>query len=173
MILNVVIIISLSIFIWVLLPTAWGAPYIPSSFRAIKRALQLLDLKPNHTIVDLGAGDGRVVILAAQLYNSQCIGVEIDPIRCNIANMLISLIGLENNAYISRDNLYNFDLSNVDIVTMYLLPDTIQHLKEKLKFQLRAGARVVTFKFYVPDWIPTFVDEEMSIWVYEIDKNRR
>ncbi|MEL6579716.1 MAG: hypothetical protein AAFQ14_08190, partial [Cyanobacteria bacterium J06621_12] len=93
-----VILISFSIFMWFLLPTLWGAPYIPSALTDCRRMLQLVNPQPNQTLVDLGAGDGRIIILGSLLYGAKCEGVEIDPIRCNFVDLLISVFRLRNKA---------------------------------------------------------------------------
>ncbi|MDZ7968528.1 MAG: class I SAM-dependent methyltransferase [Nostoc sp. DedSLP03] len=172
MILYVVILISLTIFLWIFLPTAWGAPYIPSDIRKINGVLKWLELKSDEVVVDLGAGDGRVIILASLLYGSKSIGVEIDSIRYILAKFLILLLGLKGKATVIKGDLYNFDLHNADVVMFYLLPESIQRLRPKLESQLRSGSKIVSFQFPIPSWISVFVDEEKKIFVYEIDDNR-
>ncbi|MEH2422590.1 MAG: hypothetical protein V7K48_17230 [Nostoc sp.] len=172
MILYVVILISLTIFLWIFIATAWGAPYIPSNIRTINKVLKWLELKSDQVVVDLGAGDGRVIVLASLLYGSKSIGVEIDSIRYVLAKFLILLLGLKGKATVIKGNLYNFDLSNVDIVMFSLLPASIQRLQPKLESQLPSGSKIVSFQFPIPSWTSAFVDEEKRIFVYEIDDNR-
>lgn len=162
---------SFLIFMWVLLPTLWGAPYIPSAFNDVKRMLQLIDLQPNQILVDLGAGDGRIIILGALLYKAKCEGIEIDLIRYKFVEILISVLGLKNQSCIKWGDLYDYDLSKADIVTMYLLPDAIEKLKDHLLTQLHSGTKVVSFKFPIPGWNPTYIDDQSTIFVYEINKN--
>ena len=167
-----VICISLLIFLWICVPTAWGAPYFPSDIKTITRALKYLDLKPDGVVVDLGAGDGRVLILASRLYGSKSIGVEMDPIRQIVAKFLILLFGLKDKAIVLGGDLYDFDLSNADVVMFYLLPKFVQHLKPKLQSELPSGSKIVSFKFPILNWKSAFVDKEKKIFVYDIDNNR-
>lgn len=168
----IVILVSLALFLWIFWPAFLGAPYIPLPLSCVKRMLNLIDLQPNQTIVDLGAGDGRIVIMAALLSQAQCIGVEIDPIRQKIANLIISILGLKSRANVKWWDLYDYDISNADLITMYLLQNTIQRLKKKFSLQFKPGARVVSFRFIIPGWQPALIDENMGIFVYEFEENQ-
>lgn len=156
---------------WVVFPTLWGAPYFPSSFSTVKLALSSLDLQPGHILIDLGAGDGRIIILSSLLYSSQSVGVEIDPIRQVTANFLISLLSISNKAHIKRENLYDTDLSSADAVTFYLLPDSIRCLQAKLESELKHGCKVISFRFPLIGWYPIYIGAKRKFFVYEIVKD--
>jgi SAM-dependent methyltransferase len=155
---------------WIYLPLMWGAPWIPARMSVVKRMLQLADVQPGQKVIDLGAGDGRLVIAAAHAFKAQAVGVEIDPVRCLIANLLITLRGLRDKACVHWGNLYDFDLSDADVVTLYLWPSTNRRLTTKLASQLRPGAKVVAHHFSMLNWIPTAVDTQKRVFVYEIGK---
>ena len=155
---------------WIYLPLMWGAPWIPARMSVVKRMLQLADVQPGQKVIDLGAGEGRIVIAAAHAFKAQAVGVEIDPVRCLIANLLIALRGLRSKAHVHWGNMYSFDLSDADVVTLYLWPSTNRRLTTKLASQLRPGAKVVTHHFSMLNWIPTAVDTKKRIFVYEIGK---
>jgi len=155
---------------WVYLPLLWGAPWVGTSRRVVGKMLRMADLKPGQTVVDLGAGDGRIVIAAARSFGAQAVGVEIDPLRCLLANMLIALRGLRGRARVRWGNMFDFDLSDADVVTLYLWPSTNQRLARKLRDELRPGARVVSHHFSVANWIFADVDQRDRVFVYEIGK---
>jgi hypothetical protein len=150
------------------LPTLWGAPWAPTSLSTVDRMLRLADLGPGQTVVDLGAGDGRVVIRAARQFGAYALGVEIDPLRCAIANAIIWMLGQHDRARVVWGDMFAHDLSQADVVTLYLLPGTNQRIQSYLCKSLRPGTRVVSHAFSVPEWTPVFTDEQRRLFVYEI-----
>jgi predicted RNA methylase len=119
-------------------------------------------------VVDLGAGDGRVVVIAAKKFGARAVGVEIDPIGCVFANGLIRLSGLAGRARVLHRDMFTFDVTGADVVVVYLLQGTNQRLKERLQKQLRDGARVVSHSFSMSGWAPIAIDDRKGIFVYEI-----
>jgi SAM-dependent methyltransferase len=162
--------VSLVVLAWVYLPAFWGAPWVPSSLGTVRTMLHLAGVRPGQKVVDLGAGDGRIVILAALLFKARAVGVEIDPVRCLIANALIRVLGLSSRARIHQGDLFGFDLSDADVVTLFLLQGTNHSLQTRLAGQLRPGARVASHKFTMTDWAPVAVDERKRVFVYEVGK---
>lgn len=164
------IVLGIAVFVLVsaYLSTFWGAPWAPTSLRTVDRMLRLADVKPGQVVVDLGAGDGRIVILAARRFRALAIGVEIDPLRCAMANVLTRLFGVRHRAWIVHANMFEFDLAKADVVTLYLLQGTNQRLKPYLTEQLRPGTRVVSHCFSFSGWTPVAIDERRQIFVYEI-----
>jgi hypothetical protein len=151
-----------------LVSTLWGAPWVPTSIRTVKKMLTMADLKPGEKLVDLGAGDGRIVIVAARTYRAHAVGVEIDPLRCLFANTLIRLLSLREHAHVYYADMFDFDLADADVVSMYLLQDTNQRLKTRLAEQLQPGARVISRTFSISDWTPVAIDDERGLFLYEI-----
>lgn len=168
LIIQVVIGISLFMAAWSYLPVIWGAPWVPSSLGTVKKMLEMAEVKPGQKVVDLGAGDGRIVIAAASLFGARAVGVEIDPLRCLIANMVIHLLGLQSRAHVYHANMVGFDLSDADVVTMYLLQGTNQKMKAWVSEQMRPGAKVVSHSFSMEGWIPAVLDDSRDIFLYEI-----
>lgn len=160
--------VCVPLLVWIYLPFFWGAPWVPSPSRAIKRMLQMAELQPGQTLVDLGAGDGRIVTIAARTFKANAVGVEIDPIRCWMADLRILLMGVRGRARVHRGDMYAFDLTQADVVTMFLLQGTNQRLRGHLEQQLRPGAKVVSRSFSMDGWTPIAVDEERRIFVYEM-----
>lgn len=151
-----------------LVSTLWGAPWVPSSLRTVRKMLDMAQLQPGEKLVDLGAGDGRIVILAARSYRARAEGVEIDPMRWLFANTLIRILGLRDRARVQLGNMFEFNFSDADVVTMYLLQSTNQRLKAHLAEQLQPGARVVSHSFSISEWTPIALDDDSDIFVYEI-----
>jgi precorrin-6B methylase 2 len=154
--------------LWTYLSTLWGAPWARTSLEKVDRMLQLADVQPGETVVDLGAGDGRIVIRAARRFGARAIGVEVDPLRWWIANLAIRALGLRGRARVVRGNMFAYDLGEADVVTLYLLQGTNQQLRPHLEEGLRPGARVVSHAFPVEGWTPLVVDREQRLYLYEI-----
>lgn len=160
--------LSLLTFFSAYLSTLWGAPWVPVSFRAARKMLKMAEIQPGQKLVDLGAGDGRIVILAALVYKAKAIGVEIDPIRCFIANMLILLLGLSRRAHVYHGDMFKFNFSDADVVTMYLLQGTNQKIKPALQHKLKPGTKVISRTFSLSGWVPVKLDDQTGIFMYEI-----
>jgi cyclopropane fatty-acyl-phospholipid synthase-like methyltransferase len=158
----------------VLVFMAWsqvfGAPWIPTSHKTIRKMLELARLKPGETLYDLGCGDGRIIIDAAQDFGANAIGIEIDPIRYFWAKLLILQFRLQCNAKVILGNFFKSNLSKADVVTLYLLQETNVKLMKKLSDELKPGARIVTNTFTLPGWKAVRQDDNSKIYVYEVRK---
>lgn len=136
--------------------TGLDVPFVPTPRPIVRRMLNLADVRPGERLIDLGAGDGRIVIAAASEFGANALGVELHPERYAIIRS--SAASLKPSLQAVRQNLFHADLSNADIVTMYLLPSVNEALRKKLERELRSGARVVSHDFSIPDWTPTRVE---------------
>lgn len=168
MIVHIVLGISVVALVSCYLSTLWGAPWARTSVATVDRMLRMAGLRAGQTVVDLGAGDGRIVALAARRFGARAVGVEIDPIRCLIANMVIRTLGLRRRARVVHGNMFEFDLAQADVVTLYLLPGTNERIQPYLSEQLRPGTKVVSHVFGFSAWTPIAIDERQRISVYEI-----
>jgi cyclopropane fatty-acyl-phospholipid synthase-like methyltransferase len=130
--------------------------------------LDMAEVKPGEQVVDFGAGDGRIVRLAAKAFGAEALGVEIDPLRCLIANALIRMMGLRDRARVMWGNMNDFDLSGADVVTLFLLQGTNQKLRARLAEGLKEDARVVSHTFSMTDWTPIAIDDRRKIFLYQI-----
>lgn len=140
----------------VMTDTGLDVPFVPTPRPIVRRMLSLADIKPGERLIDLGAGDGRIVTTAASEFGARALGVELHPERYAIIRN--SAASLKPNLHALRENLYQTDLSNADIVTMYLLPSVNETLRKKLERELPSGARVVSHDFSIPDWTPARVE---------------
>jgi cyclopropane fatty-acyl-phospholipid synthase-like methyltransferase len=156
----------------VMTETGLDVPFVPTPRPIVRRMLSLADVKPGERLIDLGAGDGRIVISAASEFGARALGVELHPERYAIIRNNVA--SLKPNLHAARENIFDTDLSNADIVTMYLLPSVNESLRKKLERELHSGARVVSHDFSIPDWTPSHVEIIQgalglhAIYVYKI-----
>lgn len=130
------------------------APFVPSPENVVDAMLDLARVGKGDRVYDLGSGDGRIVIRAAEKHHAEAVGVEIDDDLYKKSSARIQELGLENRAKILHMNMYKVDLKPATIVTLYLLTSVNERLKPILERDLRSGARVVTHDFKIPGWEP-------------------
>jgi SAM-dependent methyltransferase len=135
------------------------APYVSSPQKAIDRMLDMAALKPGETLYDLGCGDGRIPIAAAQKYHVNAVGVEISSRLARTAEDNVKAAGLEDRVKIVREDFMHTDLSAADVVTLYLMTTANENLRPKLEKYLKKDARVVSYDFPIPGWKPISEEE--------------
>jgi hypothetical protein len=155
--------------LWFLVPALYGLPWIPTRQARIRRALQLANLQPDETLYDLGAGDGRVLRMAAGEFGAQAIGVEIGPMQCLISWILAWLSGKKEKIQTRLDNFYTTDFQDADVIFIYLTSKQTTRLGPLLKAGLRPGARVVSIAAELPDWHPSAFDHALLIFTYTVN----
>ncbi len=128
------------------------APYVVSPQQVVDRMLEIADLKSGETVYDLGSGDGRILITAAQHFRAKGVGIEIEEALVRSSEERIASLGLQNRIRIIHADLRNVDLSPADVVTMYLMTESNESLRPKLEKSLHPGARVVSHDYKVPGW---------------------
>jgi tRNA1(Val) A37 N6-methylase TrmN6 len=116
--------------------------------------LQLGGLKAGEKMFDLGSGDGRIVIMAAQKFHAEAVGVELDKDLWKLSTDKIRKLGLEKTARIVNGDLLKQNYGSADLVTVYLLPGFIDKVQPLLDRQLKKGARVVSHDFEFSNWTP-------------------
>lgn len=129
-----------------------GAVYLPTFSATLKGMLQLAELRPGETLVDLGSGDGRIVIQAA-LQGARATGYEINPLLVLISRIKARLKGASNASF-RATNFWDADLRDVDVVAVYLVPAFMPKLKEKVLREMKPGSRIVAGVYPLPDWEP-------------------
>jgi len=135
------------------------APYYPTPETIVQKMLQLGGLKAGEKMFDLGSGDGRIVIMAAQKFHAEAVGIELDKDLCKQSLARIQKLGLEKNAHIINGDLLKQNYSSADLVTVYLLPESIDNkVQPVLEKQLKKGARVVAHDFEFKAWTPEKVE---------------
>jgi tRNA1(Val) A37 N6-methylase TrmN6 len=144
---------------------AWGqeneklAPYYPTPETIVSQMLELRELKAGEKMFDLGSGDGRIVLMAAQRFHAQATGVELDRDLYKRSMERIRRLGLERNARIVYGDILKQDYSSADLITVYLLPNSNDKVRPLLEKQLKKGARVVAHDFEFRGWTPATVKD--------------
>ena len=134
------------------------APYYPTPETIVEKMLQLGGLKAGEKVYDLGSGDGRIVIMAAQKFHADAVGVELDRDLCKLSIDKIRKLRLEKNAHIVNGDLLKQNYSSADVITVYLLPGFIDKVQPTLDQQLKKGTRVVAHDFEFKNWTPEKVE---------------
>jgi SAM-dependent methyltransferase len=129
-------------------------PYVPTPHSIVEQMLALAEVGPDDLVVDLGSGDGRVVIAAAKQFGARALGVDIDRTLVAEAQEKAAKAGVAGRArFIARD-FFDADLREATVLTLYLLPETNRKLLPKILAEMRPGARVVAHRFAVGEWPP-------------------
>jgi SAM-dependent methyltransferase len=128
--------------------------YVPTPRAVIDEMLRIAKVRADDVIYDLGCGDGRIVITAAQEYGARGIGIDIDPQRIREANENAQQAGVTDRVRFLNEDLFEADISQATIVTLYLLESLNEKLRPKLLRELRPGTRIVSHDFKMGDWEP-------------------
>lgn len=135
------------------------APFVASPPQVIRRMLVLAELKPGEIFYDLGAGDGRTVIMAAQEFGARAVGIELREDLAKKALQTVYQLGLQDRVTILHSNLFDVDISPADVVFLYLTTSANEKVKPKLEAELKPGARVVSHDYEIVGWKPAKVEE--------------
>jgi ubiquinone/menaquinone biosynthesis C-methylase UbiE len=135
------------------------APFIASPQPIVDRMLDLAEVKPGDVVFDLGCGDGRVLITAAQRYKAKGVGIELSSNLVRMTNDNVKRLNLDDQVKITQGSLLDMDLQAADVVIRYLDTGANDMLKPKLEKQLKPGARVVSHDFEVRGWKPAKVEK--------------
>ncbi len=126
-------------------------PYVITPQAVVDAMLELAEVGPNDRLIDLGSGDGRIVITAAKRWGTPGLGVEIDPALVAIARRRAAQEGVADRARFEARDLFDTDLSEASVITMYLLPAVNLMLRPRLQ-ALRPGTRIVSHDWDMGDW---------------------
>ena len=142
----------------------WGAPYVVTDQERVKKIVNLLNIKPGDRAVDLGSGDGRLVIAVAQA-GAEAHGYEINPFLVLLAKKNIEKAGFKNKAFIHWKSFWNEDFSKFNVVTVFGASYIMKKLETKLQKEFKSGARVASSAFTFPSWV--YSRKDGSVYVYE------
>ena len=130
------------------------APYYPTPETVVERMLKLGGLKAGEKMFDLGSGDGRIVIMAADKFKADATGVEFDADLYKQSMDRIRALGLDKRARIIHGDIAKQDFSSSDLLTVYLLPSSNDKIRPMLEKQLKKGTRIVAHDFMFQGWTP-------------------
>jgi len=134
------------------------APYVATPLDVVERMLTLARVGADDTVYDLGCGDGRVVIMAAQKFGARGVGVDIEPTLIEQANANAKSAGVADRVAFRVQDALTVDVSPATVVSLYLLASANARLRPTLTQQLRPGSRIVSHNFPIGDWEPDVVD---------------
>lgn len=146
--------------------------YIPTPEDVVDALLDLAQVGPKDVLYDLGCGDGRLLIRAAQRWGTRGVGIDIDPARIAQTQSIVKAHDLSEQIELRQENLYNTDLQPATVVAIYLLPHLNLRLRSRLWQQLQPGSRVVSHQFDMGDWVPNKVmhlpesEEESTLYLW-------
>jgi SAM-dependent methyltransferase len=148
------------------------APYVASPSRVVEMMLDLARVKPGDVVYDLGSGDGRILIAAAER-RAQAIGIEINPKLVAAATEEIARAGHADRAKVIQGDVMTTDFSAATVVTLYMDTASNAKLRPQLEKQLKPGARVVSHDYEIPGWKPLRVEklnerQNHVIYLYEV-----
>lgn len=132
--------------------SAKGAPYVPTPEHIVLQMLELADVSSEDVVYDLGSGDGRIVIAAARDFGARGVGIEIDHELIKQARQNAEAAGVADRVEFRQGDLFETDLSDATVVTLYLWPDMNNRLRPKLQAELDPGDRVVSHSFDIDGW---------------------
>lgn len=142
----------------------YDMPFIPSNNRRVKTMFKLADIKTGEKSLDLGAGDGKVVIAFAEA-GAIAYGIEIDEILTELARHNIKKKRLENKAQIINGDMWKIQLGDYDIITIYGLTSVLYKLEEKIQSETKKGCRIICNYFHFPHLTPVKVINDVYLYI--------
>jgi precorrin-6B methylase 2 len=133
---------------------AYAGLWVPSPPEVIAAMLELAAVSPPDVVYDLGSGEGEIVIEAARRYGVRAVGVELDHERVENAAKNAAAAGVTDRVTFVEGDLFEIDIGEATVVTLYLFPALMERLLPKLLRELRPGTRIVAHDFRLPDWPP-------------------
>jgi SAM-dependent methyltransferase len=131
-----------------------AAPYVPTPWPIVDAMLDLARIKRDELMIDLGSGDGRLVVTAAKRFGARGYGVDINPELVSLANRNAAEAGVASRVRFEQRDLFQTDLRGANVLTLYLLPQIVVELVPRILAQMPAGARVVSHDYGLSPWPP-------------------
>jgi len=131
-----------------------AGPYVPTPWKIVDEMLRLAEIRADDFVMDLGSGDGRLVISAAERFGARGYGVDIDPQLVKLANENAARAGVAARVRFEERDLFETGLGDATVLTLYLLPHTVTQLVPRILAEMRPGARVVSHDYPLAPWQP-------------------
>lgn len=159
------------------LPQRPDVPYEPTPQPMVDRMLALAKVDSDDILYDLGCGDGRIVVTAAQKYGARGVGIDIDPQRIHEAQENAKAAGVEDRTRFQAGDLFTSNFSEATVVTLFLWPHINRKLRPELWRQLRVGTRVVSYVWdmggeWQPDRTDHFGGKKIHVWTIREEQKR-
>jgi len=135
------------------------APFVPTPPAVVHAMLRIARVGPSDVVYDLGSGDGRIVIAAARDFGARGVGIERNPLLIREAREHATAAGVADRVRFIEQDFFTVDVREATVVTLYLLPTVNLKVRDKLRAELRPGARVVSHAYAMGDWEPDFESE--------------
>ena len=148
-----------------------GGPYVPTPHTVVDAMLELARVGPDDFVVDLGSGDGRIVLTGATRFKANGMGVDIDGELVDLANASARRLGVAERVRFLEQDVLNADVSRATVLALYLLPGMMESLRPKLLKELRPGARIVSHDFDFGEWKPDRSVDVQTPEKYDITGN--
>ena len=132
----------------------WQVPFITTPEEVVERMLELAGTRAGDTVVDLGSGDGRIVIMAAKKFGARGLGIELDQRLVDKSRDNARAAGVADRVSFEQGDVLTADISRGSVVTVYLLPGLIGQLQQRFTGELRPGTRIVSHAFGMTGWAP-------------------
>ncbi len=149
-----------------------AAPWVPTRGKDVARLLALAGLKPGEHLVDLGCGDGRLVVAAARDFGARATGYELSIPMIIAARLAARSKGSAGSVRIEYGNFFKKDLRDADVVVCFLMPKAMEKLSEKFRRELKPGARIISYTFQLPGWQAEVADrptpKDVPIYRYRV-----
>jgi SAM-dependent methyltransferase len=144
--------------------------YEPTPLTVVEAMLKMAGVGPTDTVYDLGSGDGRIPLMAAQRYGAHGVGIEIQPALVRASRQTAHESGVEDKVTFVEQDFFDADLSPATVVLLYLWPGVNDALEPKLRRELRPGARIVSYTFGMSKWLPDKTvhlenGRDLSLWI--------
>ena len=142
-------------------------PYVPTPQIVVDEMLKMANVTSKDFVIDLGSGDGRMIITAARNFKANGLGVDIDTKLVELSNKQAKADGVGDRAKFIEQDMFKADIGKATVVTLYVLPDFMEKLRPKLLAELKPGSRIVAHDYYMSGWYP---DRQLSLTVPEKKK---
>jgi ubiquinone/menaquinone biosynthesis C-methylase UbiE len=140
-------------------------PFVPTPIEVVDKMLELAEVKKGDVLYDLGSGDGRIVIRAAQKYGIHAVGIEMDKLLLDQARKEAKAAGVAHLVEFRDEDALKADISPASVITLYMLPWFNEKIKPNLQKMLKPGARIVAHDFGIEGWEP---DVTLKLPGYEL-----